>query len=73
MTLWARKKGSNLLQKNGKTLEGDFITRQQPWTCTEKFTGPSGGHYGPPGPSQDPKTSDINESHQQNVYFLEGS
>ena len=44
------QKGSNLLQKNGKTLEGDFITRQQPWTCTEKFMGPSGGHYGPPGP-----------------------
>ena len=30
--------------------DADFITHQQPWTCTENFTGPSGGHYGPPGP-----------------------
>ena len=30
--------------KKGKTLEGNFITRQQPWTCTENFMGPSGGH-----------------------------
>src|SRR5271155_3390864 len=50
MALLSHEKGPNLRQKNGKTPKGNYITRQQPWTCTEKVAGPSGRHYGPSGP-----------------------
>src|SRR5277367_3593820 len=61
------KKGSKLLQKNGKTLEGNFIMSQQPQTCTENFKGPSGGHYGPRGPKPNTKPQHIGTAQKPNT------